>query len=240
MRVENSRTNGIHLYGFLVLVLNMMICSSCADSKAKYNSYQEAARAYDFEAAHRFLDEMNNAPSPPSGMTYGDWEVKKKEAFDYIFHAEAMYLCAKGDLESINRLTFLLTDIPIKGSAIPEGTEYKSKYDFDMDRLKEHSEYIENATKFNQKCSELIDLAISNRNYTIVEKVLPLYKPVPNPFKEDSKEIAEDQGFRIVLSTKYRMQKMDYTDIAKKNAILKVNKAIRENVFSGVNKEINI
>ena len=36
------------------------------------------------------------------------------------------------------------------------------------------------------------------------------------------------------------MQKMDYTDIAKKNAILKVNKAIRESVFSGVNKEINI
>ena len=48
-------------------------------------------RAYDFEAAHQFLDETDNLPYPPDQISVGEWEEKEK-AFDYIFNAEAMYL----------------------------------------------------------------------------------------------------------------------------------------------------
>ena len=226
-----------YIYNFLILALCQLLCVGCSNN-TKYNSYQEAARAYDFEAAHQFLDEMNNLPYPPDQISVGEWEEKKEKAFDYIFNAEAMYLCSRGDRESIDRLTFLLTDIPIKGVAIPEGTEYESKYNFDIDKLSAHSDYISYAIKFNQKCSSLIDLAISNHNFIIVEKVLPLFKAVPNPFTEESKEVAEDQGFRIVVSTKYRKQILTYTNAARDKAVSKVNKVIREGGFPGVSEEI--
>lgn len=236
-----------YIYDFFLLALCQLLCIGCIDStknnsnpKAarKYISYQQAARAYDFEAAHQILDEMNNRLDLPDGMCVGEWEEKKEEAFDYIFNAEAMYLCSRGDKESIDRLTFLLTEIPIKGVAIPEGTEYKSEYDFDIERKSAHSEYISYATRFNQKCSSLIDLAISNHNYIIVEKVLPLFKSVPNPFTEDSKEVVEDQGFRISVSTKYRKQRLTYTNAMRDMAISKVNKAIKEGVFPNITEEI--
>lgn len=232
---------------YFFLALCQLLCGGCSfstennsnqETARKYTSYQEAARAYDFEAAHQILDEMNNRSGLPDGMCVGEWEESKERAFEYIFHAEAMYLCSRGDRESIDRLTFLLTDIPIKGVAIPEGTEYETKYDFDDDRLKAHSDYISYATKFNQKCSSLIDLAISNHNFIIVEKVLPLFKSIPDPFTKDSKEVVEDQGFRLSVSTKYRKQKLTYTDAMRDMAISKVNKVIREGGFPGISEEI--
>ncbi len=224
------------LFIFPTFILCMILFTGC--NKKKYDSYQEAARAYDFEAAHKFLDDMNNVSYPPDGITVGDWEERKEEAFDYVFNAEAMYLCAKGDNESINRLTFLLSGVPIKGVAIPDGTEYNTEYDFETKQLLSHHEYIKYATSFNQKCDALIDLAISNHNFIIIEKVLPLFKAVPNPFKEDSKEVTEDQGFRIVLSTKHRRQKLTYSNTMKESAILKINKAIRDGMFPNVTQEI--
>lgn len=198
------------------------------------NKCKSDAMSYNFVSAHEKLNILANdidgyRDIEVNGVNY--YKIKKKryeETADYLFNAEAMYLCAKGDKESIDRITFLLSSIPIKGNAIPEGTEYKFDSDFSYEMRGDHSDYIKYATAFNQKCETLIDLAISNRCYSLVEKVIPLFKSVP-----DIPSTAYKNGEII-------RHKLTYNDNTKKQAILKVNKAIRESVFPGVNKEINI
>lgn len=191
------------------------------------NECKADALACDFVSAHKRLnvlasdrDGANDIES--NGINY--YKIKEKrynEAFDYVFNAEAMFLCAKGDKESIDRITFLLSSIPVKGVAIPEGTPYEYEDDFDHETKDLHRDYIEYASSFNQKCDALIDLAISNNNYLLIKKVIPLFKTVPEQLKSH-----------------YKRHLLDYSNSSKKNAILKINKAIRDGVFPNVTQEI--
>lgn len=198
------------------------------------NKCKSDALSYNFVSAHEKLNILANDRDASidlyiDGVDY--YKIKKKryeETEDYVFNAEAMYLCSKGDKESIDRITFLLSSIPVKGIAIPEGTEYEYETEFIGEIGENHSDYINYVTAFNQKCETLIDLAISNRCFSLVEKVLPLIKSVP------------DIPSTVYKNGKNIRHKLTYNDNTKKQAILKVNKAIRESVFPGVNKEINI
>lgn len=76
-----------------------------------------AAMNQDFVTAHEKINILRN----------GKFKGKYQDAFDFVFNAEAMYLCAKGDEESLNRIIFLLSGIPMEGVPISEGTKYDGK-----------------------------------------------------------------------------------------------------------------
>lgn len=159
-----------------LLLLAFFLLSSCNlksdlrekykfEEKVSYDNYQDALRANDFQAAHDFLEEMQGTK---------DYE----KAYDEVFNAEALFLCANGDKTSLDRIIFLLSSVPIEGTPVPEGTTFKSRYDV-RDMADGHNRYIHSVTKYNQKCSMLIDLAISKHSDSLVERIMPLFKAVP-------------------------------------------------------------
>lgn len=227
---------------FLVLVL-LVLVKDCGepyvvssddeqqDEKMREiaNECKSAAMEYDFITSHKLLTQLNT-----DALSSTDYYVKERkrkryeEAFDFVFNTEAMYLCSKGDRESMDRLVFLLASIPEKGIQIPEGTEYYQEPNFDHNVREEHQDYINYATKYNQKCDALIDLAITNKNFLLVERVIPLFKPIAEPL-EDLEEGHDG---------KFKKHVVRYNQSMKKHAITKVNKAIRDGIFPSVNNEI--
>ena len=157
-----------------------------SEEKVSYDNYQDALRANDFQAAHEFLEDMQ-------GMN--DYE----KAYDEVFNAEALFLCANGDKTSLDRIIFLLSSVPIEGTPVPEGTTFKSRYDV-RDMADGHNRYIHSVTKYNQKCSMLIDLAISKHNERLVECIMPLFKAVP---------MALNNASDTVLTMKYSWAERD-------------------------------
>lgn len=185
----------------------------------------------DFVAAHEKLNILaSDAEDNSSDFSYVT-EIKKKryeDTFDYVFNAEAMHLCAIGDKSSLDRLIFLLSSIPIKGAPISEGTEYKIPWlDFDSSRKEAHEQYIDYANSFNLKCDVLVDLGIAHHNYSIISRVLPLYKRVPDFLSK--KEGRDGEAVS---------QKLSYSDSSKFSAIKKINKAIKDEVFPGISTTI--
>lgn len=174
-----------------ILLASFFLLTSCnlkSDLKEKYKSeevvsydnYQDALRANDFEAAHKMLEEMQS-------------EANYEKAYDEVFNAEALYLCANGDKSSLDRIVFLLSSVPLEGVPVPEGTTFKSRYDV-RELADGHNRYIHSVTKYNQKCSMLIDLAISKHNESLAKRIMPLFKAVP---------IALDNAYDSVQTMQY-------------------------------------
>lgn len=90
-----------------------------------------------------------------------------REAEDYVFNAEAMYLCAKGDPQSLDRIIYLLT----------------SSYPVVMGDNKD--EVIES---YETRCDALVSHAIANRNYELARRVIPFYLPHPENSKSCTKK----------------------------------------------------
>jgi hypothetical protein len=193
---------------------------------------KSAAMNRDFTLAHELLNQLESDYISYEGGYKDKKEKKRKryeDTFDYVFNEEAMYLCSEGDKESIDRITFLLSSIPISGVAIPEGTVYRSNAsDLSEETVKNNEEYTIYAIKFNQKCDILIDLAISNNNFMLIQKILPLYKSVPDPIKHDY----------LIINEEYHTEKVTYSNDAVMDARIKVNNAIKDGVFPNINKEI--
>lgn len=203
-----------------------------------YDTYQEAVNSRDFESAHiilnKMLDNYHNKEVTPysdswlssNNRHYKEEAEKKemlkayKEGVDFVFNAEVLYLCSLGDKESLDRIVFLLSELEIDGNPIPEG-EYKGIH-FTSENEKKHSEYISSVSSFNSKCNKLIDLSIARHFYGLAERVIPLYKSIPdeiNPYSWDEKS-------------------MKYSDVDKEKAIVKINKAIDDGVFPNVTEHI--
>lgn len=242
MPITNKVRNDINTV-LITCVLFSIICMfycSCNSNKVgdKYESYQEAVRAYDFAEAHKMLDKLHEEAL---SSDFDEEKDKYEVAASYIFNAEAKFLCAKGDKESMNRIIFLLSDFPSDGVPIPEGTKYTNDGDL-FYRHEKHEEYIRFASRLNQNCNSLIDLAIANHNWELAEKTLPFYKMVPDPIKEkQDDEEAEKKWKKEVGGTKwiYKEHTMTYSNIDKLRAIEKLNKAIDDGVFPNVTKHIN-
>ncbi len=226
-------------------VLFVTLLLSCSSSKKEssndskttnYSSYQEAARAYDFEAAHKILDQLHEDYLSYSYIN--EKEEKYESAFDFIFNAEAMFLCSKGDEESLNRVVFLLSDIPVEGVAISENQTIEGVFD---EQQKAHEKYVKYATRLNQKCNNLIDLSISYRKISLAEKILPFYKGVPDLINNTVDDVKTTQYWEKnhINFVFYVKQVMKYSYLDKENAIRKINKAIDDGVFPNVTKHIN-
>lgn len=173
------------------------------------NECKSTARAYDFVTSHKLLDQLESNDYV-SNNTY-------EETFDYVFNAEAMYLCARGDEESLNRVTFLLSSIPIKGVALPDGFKYTRYYDINISQRDKHNLYVNNVTRYNQKCNTLIDLGISNHSMELIERVIPLYKEVPSLIVDTESETVKV----IQYSNKDQIYAKAKVAKAKKEGLLK-------------------
>lgn len=222
---------------FLLFTVCALLFLACGGKKAKYDTYQEAARAYDFEAAHKIVDELHDEyVSAGSSFLSRDEQKKYEAAFDYVFNAEAMFLCAQGDKESLDRIVFLLSNIPVEGMAIPEGTQYKETDEL-YDQRDNHDLYTRYATRFNQKCNTLIDLAIAHRIRSLAERVLPLYKDVPEPIKGrehdvDAEALAKKANPNRSTPDIYKSQIITYSRSDKEAATAKVQKAIEKGILT--------
>lgn len=148
-----------------------------------YESYREACRAGDFEAAHKFLDRMKEE---------NEYWTKVEEAEDYIFNYEVNALVAQNSVEANNRVIYLLNEIPINGIKCPTGTDL---------RVNAHSGYGNSCGRFNIKLNKIMEIAISLDNQDIAKKILPLYKEdeivkgdwrkIISAYTYDSKEAAQ-------------------------------------------------
>ncbi len=233
---------------FTILLILWAVIPKIMSNTNKHNgSYQEAARAYDFEAAHRILDQLQNDYLSET-LSYYENEKKEKydKAFDYVFNVEVKYLCAQGDEESMKRIIYLMSDIPVDGIAIPDGTRYI--YSKVWEKKNSHDRYIKYATRTNKKCDNLVDLAIANHNYSLVESILPFYKSIPDALKESKRDKqAERENYEkwkkkginlTVIDPIYIENVMSYSDADKKMAIAKINKAIDDGVFPNVTEHL--
>lgn len=73
-----------------------------------YDSYHEACNDYDFEAAHKYIDEMEHASK--TDRTIGDDDIK--EAYLYVFKKEVSYLMTEGDVDDV-KILYLIKELPI-------------------------------------------------------------------------------------------------------------------------------
>lgn len=130
----------------------------------EYESYREACRDGDFDAAHKFLDRMKEKKAK-------DWEDVKKmeEAEDYVFNYEVNTLVSQNSEEANTRIIYLLNEIPIEGTKQPIGKHFYNG-----------SDYGNCCNRFNIKLNKILELAISTGNQDIAKKILPLYKEDEN------------------------------------------------------------
>lgn len=151
---------------FFLLCLNC--CSGCDDKEnekitvtgangTEYESYKEACRVQDFDAAHKILDKMKEQ-DPWRSSTI-------REAENYIFNYEINALIAINSEEANTRIVFLLNEITIEGSKPVVG----DNYDY-------FNEFAPSCRAFNEKCNKILSLAISMKNQDMAKKIIPLYK----------------------------------------------------------------
>ena len=150
-------------HSILVLVAALTLSGCNLSSSDKYDgNYREACRNMDFEAAHKILDKM---VAEDKNIFDGDKDVI--EATDYIFNAESLYLVSQNTSEANTRVIYLLSELPIKGKALPEGMEYEGGG---------YTSYMSYVNRFNSKCLSILNTAISVGNQEVAEKVLSMIK----------------------------------------------------------------
>lgn len=156
-----------------IFVLMNSGCSS--DSKVKgadgteYESYQQAVRKMDFEAAYVFLDRIENKK--------GKDNEKYINARDFIVSHEITYLASLNTKESTKRVLYLLTEIRPESKKIPTGkldTGEPSDKSSDRKKIDTYSLEVKN---YNKQCHSIIDLAIAELNKELAQGVLTCYVP---------------------------------------------------------------
>ena len=135
------------------------ICS-CGSKSVKgadgteYSSYQEACRHQDFVAAYDWIEKNNGSDDDK----------------DYVFNAEMLYLTSLGTEDASNRIVYLLAEYQIPGTPVTESTSHETQWNDDMKK------YIIGVMRFNKRCDNIIDMAISQGNEQLCRKIIPQYK----------------------------------------------------------------
>lgn len=176
----------IKCFSFCCLaVLLLTACGSSSSKKSvtgadgkEYTGYQEACRANDFEAAHKFLDVLFSIYEETVKKEtdfHGDSGEKIKAAAsdyclsaNYVYNNELRFLASLNEDDAWNRALYLVKEMDVVGRKYPKDTENiwpdGSCYFIDC-----YQEFVELR---NRQCDELLDLAIDNKNKSIAEKVL--------------------------------------------------------------------
>ena len=187
---------------------------SCGSKSVKgadgteYSSYQEACRHQDFVAAYDWIEKNNGTDDDK----------------DYVFNAEMLYLTSLGTDEASNRIIYLLAEYQILGEVVTRTTPNitNNVEDYDGELYQNTKEYINGIKRFNKRCDNVLDLAITQNNKELAKKIINLYKADINVIKDDARWGDLWFGDPILLYT------------SKGNATEKYNKAF------GTDKEENV
>lgn len=96
---------------FAVCCLTMCLFAACGGITVKgengqtYESYQECCAAQDFVAAHQYLAKMENRKADDY-----KWRNAVREAKNYVFKQEVLYLMSQGTEEAKKRIIYLLKE----------------------------------------------------------------------------------------------------------------------------------
>jgi hypothetical protein len=135
----------------------------------EYSSYQEACRHQDFVAAYDWIEKNNGSDDDK----------------DYVFNAEMLYLTSLGTEEASNRIVYLLAEYQIPGNAINnmgDGVYANARYEGAIT-------YVNGIKRFNKRCDNVLDMAITQKDSDLCKKIINLYKADINVETLVSKEI---------------------------------------------------
>lgn len=185
----------------LVIMLIVTACNSNGSGNTEYPTYKEALAANDFEAAHKMILEAESDYS-----VLGSEEFAKKHGFSKynineakaeIFDKEVVFLATQGTPEANKRLLVLLNEEPMRGTARSEGQELakgKSSSYTDIEDVnyydKSYEEYINWCSKYNSRCMQILDIAISLDNKELASMMIRAIKLDP---ELTSKKVGQDK-----------------------------------------------
>ena len=143
-----------------VVIISLCSCGNKsvtgADGKV-YDSYQAACRNQDFEAAYEWIEKND-----------GNDDDK-----DYVFNAEMLYLASLGTEEASNRIVFLLAEYQIPGTPVQTNVWYN---DDESNTYSDAKKYLEGLKRFNNRCDNVLDMAIALNNKALSSRIVKLYK----------------------------------------------------------------
>ena len=182
------------IFALLVLAFCISACKSKTETGNEtktYATYQDACRNGDFEAALAFVDmyEQEAAKTNHHPQAYITENVERyTSARDFVFNAEAQMLLADGSPEASDRVVFLLNSLPIKGKKLPDGNtvsfisiDIRDGTGFNKD----FAWYCESIFSFNEKCRQIMELCVSQKNKYLAEKIVKLVKKRPVANEKD-------------------------------------------------------
>ncbi len=212
-------------HSILILIAALTLSSCNLFSSDKYDgNYREACRNMDFEAAHKILDKMV-AENKGSSLFGEDKEVI--EATDYIFNAESLYLVSQNTSEANTRVVYLLSELPMKGRAMPEGSEISGIDELDGDGG--YTAYISSADRYNSKCLAILNTAISVGNQEVAEKILSMIKDDASSITKKGKKVYGDPADGIYDDEEKSY--VHYTTESKDKAKQLYEQAVQEGKF---------
>ena len=169
-------------YLVLVAIIGLGVATLCSCSDGK--NYQEACRAGDFETALKIVDKLEQKSMELDKFKqYIPENVERYTAArDYVFNAEIQVLMSDGSEEASDRIIFLLNSLPQKGKKLPEGYEGKDAGTSICDKYlfsKDFAWYCETIYSYNEKCRQIMELCINQKNKYLADKIVKLVKKRP-------------------------------------------------------------
>lgn len=166
---------------------------------------QDACRKGDFARAHKILSKMHTQVVEEED--YDSYE-QYYEVFDYVYKAEIQFIMSElSEDVCVDKITFLLNEIPIDGIKMPKGLFNGSSF------YSNRSMYYHNWTvHFNRLCDQILTLAINRKYKDVARNVLMQY--VDNYVIIDGK--ADINGVHVSYGESYINYTSDDRDAAKK------------------------
>ena len=90
------------------------------------------------------------------------------------------YAISKNGADFTNLVISILNSMPIEGHPLPAGQRMTS--DRPSDVVSSHNRYVTSVKNFNSKCDEVLSSAISQHKSLLANKIVTLYKDVPNDY----------------------------------------------------------
>jgi len=176
----------------ILLMALAIFFHGCED--AARNDYKAAVEAGDFDQAYSILNDyhgkmmegiskcnyskMYDRIDSDNKHSYQKALLAYFEAFDYIYKAEIRLVLTTMDAqESADKITFLLSEIPVDGTKYPKG-EYDHFYSTNENRTEYYTFYHTYTTwvqHFNGLCDTVLMLAINRKNKVMAQQVLLHY-----------------------------------------------------------------
>ena len=215
-------------YFLFVCLLSFLTCvymSSCGGSSSQpglsvqsqpglsVQSYRDAVKNLDFETARDVLSAYREEYTQALAKCHASSEESIEElkaaesayfnAFDYIYKAEVQYLLSElSEDECLDKITFLLEEIPVEGEKFQPGL--CSHLVCDRKRSTDavpFDAYIVWTQHYNNLCKNILSLAINRKNKALAEGIL-------NSFV-DNVELIRGQHHPIVVVNGVELSQYD-------------------------------